>query len=247
GAPTAAGTYDVTVTATDSAGEAVSDTFALVVAAADPVVFQPIAIQAESGTITLVAPVDGSSTMVRDPDNPESNPNLPTGLRPGFTGTGYLDFGNDGGDTVTYTVEVAEAGQYDLNIRYASNGARPLVLAVNNGVSQTLPFLATGTNTSGPTEGFNNWSFQTATISLVAGQNTISLAIPPGATVGPNLDRIEITAAGTGPIPTNQAPTAVTVTPVNVEVLENTDYAAGIKVADIAVTDADGGTNTLGL
>ncbi|MFC4173382.1 putative Ig domain-containing protein, partial [Microvirga sp. GCM10011540] len=31
GAPTAAGTYDVTVTATDSAGEAVSDTFALVV------------------------------------------------------------------------------------------------------------------------------------------------------------------------------------------------------------------------
>jgi hypothetical protein len=134
GTPTTAGTYQLTITATDGDNAAVSDTFGLVIAPAAQAPATPILIQAETGTITLVAPADGSSTQVRDPANLENNPDLATGLRPGFTGTGYLDFGNDGGDRVTYTFEVATAGAYTLNIRYASapfNGApRALAIAV---------------------------------------------------------------------------------------------------------------------
>ncbi|MFC4173401.1 CBM35 domain-containing protein, partial [Microvirga sp. GCM10011540] len=246
GAPTAAGTYDVTVTATDSAGEAVSDTFALVVAAADPVVFQPIVIQAESGTATILdRDTNTNDTTVRDASNPETGSQYPggSGLRPDYSGTGYVDFGDTAGDMFTYRVQIAEAGSYDLNIRYASNGDRPLNLIVNSGSAQTLPFIATGTSAPGPAEGFNNWKFQTVTVRLEAGENTISLAIPPNATTGPNLDRIEITQAA----PVNQAPTAVTLSAVTTEVVENVDHTTGLKVADIVVADDALGTNNLAL
>ncbi|WP_236037996.1 carbohydrate-binding protein [Belnapia arida] len=127
---------------------------------------------------------------------------MPNGLRPGFTGTGYLDFGNDGGDRVTYTVQIETAGTYTLNVRYASapfNGAdRSLAIAVNNGTPTTIPFPSTGPGT-GPVaeQGFNVWGTLTQTVTLQAGTNTISFAIPAGATSGPNLDSLEIVPVGT--------------------------------------------------
>ncbi|MBC9205572.1 carbohydrate-binding protein [Roseomonas aerophila] len=209
GTPAQPGTYQVVVTATDTANASVSDTFAIVVAPADPVPFTPIVLQAEAGAITLVAAADASSTMVRDPQNPENNASLPNGLRPGFSGTGYLDFGNDAGDTVTYTVFVAQAGTYDLNIRYASQppsgtATRSLVVGVNGASSGSTTFPNTGPST-GPAEqqGFNVWGFVTLPVTLTAGNNTLTFAIPPGQNTGPNLDRIEITAANSGPIPTD--------------------------------------------
>uniref|UniRef100_UPI001CFCD7C2 carbohydrate-binding protein n=1 Tax=Alloyangia pacifica TaxID=311180 RepID=UPI001CFCD7C2 len=197
-------TVSVEVTAFDETGQSSVQTFAITVN--DPgAVFEPIVIEAEDDTLAALTIIDvdanTNDTQIRDPENPESNQNLPNGLRPGFSGDGYLDFGDTPGDAITFTVNVATAGAYDLNVRYASNGARPLDLSVNGGGAVSLPFVTTDPDGSGPEEGFDHWLFQTVTVTLTAGDNAISLAIPAGATSGPNVDRIEITEAGTGPIP----------------------------------------------
>jgi len=194
-APT--GTYEIEVFATD--GELDSESVLLTVAVGAPAPFAPIVIQAEAeaNSIVLAQAPDGQSTQIRDADNQETN-----GNRPDFTGTGYVDFGNDAGDTLSIPVTITEAGQYDLNIRYATNTDRPLDLVVNGGAPQSLPFPSTDPDGTGPEEGFDHWEFETVTVTLIAGTNTIDLSIPDGANVGPNLDRIEITAAGTGPIGT---------------------------------------------
>ena len=142
-----------------------------------------------------------NDTTIRDLDNPETNPSLENGLRPDFSGTGYLDFGDTAGDAIVFTVNVPVTGDYDFNVRYASQGnPRPLDLAVNGTAEGSLSFTDTDPDGTGGLEGFDNWEFLTQTITLIAGDNTVSLAIPAGATTGPNIDRIEITEAGTGPI-----------------------------------------------
>ena len=160
----------------------------------EPVVIQPELLGAEA--IALVAAADDNSTAYRTEAAPEPNGNL----RLGFTGDGYLDYGNDAGDAFTFSVNVPVAGDYDLNIRYASNTDRPLDLVLNGGTPQSLPFASTDPDGAGGEEGFDVWVFDTVTVALVAGQNTFALSIPAGATLGPNIDRFEITAAGTGPI-----------------------------------------------
>ncbi|MBL6080118.1 putative Ig domain-containing protein, partial [Belnapia sp. T18] len=169
-----------------------------------------IRIQAETGAITLVAAPDADRTRVRDSANLETTPGLPNSLRPGYTGTGYLDFGNDAGDRVTYTFEVETAGQYTVNIRYASSpfsgNPRALAIAVNNGAPTNVTFPNTGPG-DGPVlqQGFSVWGTLTQTVTLQAGSNTLSFAIPPGATAGPNLDSIEIVLPGTAPDATADA------------------------------------------
>ena len=194
-----AGAYEVEVFATDGEADSESVSFTVTVGEAAP--FEPISIQAEAGTIALAQAADGQSTQIRDADNPETGGTVT--LRPDFTGTGYVDYGNDAGDTLTFTVNVTTAGQYDLNVRYASATLRPLDLAIN-GTADATPLAFTSTDPDGAMgdeDGFDHWEFLTRTVTLEPGDNTISLAIPAGAKTGPNLDRIEITEAGTGPIP----------------------------------------------
>ncbi|WP_346797114.1 carbohydrate-binding protein [Halomonas sp. Bachu 37] len=162
----------------------------------DPVA---IVLQAEDGELTILD--NGSNatvTTVRDADNPEAG-NSFSGLRPDYSGTGYVDFGDTAGDAVTFDVTVAVAGTYDLSIRYATNTDRPLDLSVNGSVTQ-LPFTTTDPDGSGPEAGFDHWAFETVTVELAAGSNMLSLAIPEGANTGPNIDRIEITETDSGPI-----------------------------------------------
>ncbi|MBC7801427.1 MAG: cadherin domain-containing protein, partial [Gemmatimonadaceae bacterium] len=199
--------YEIVVTATDGA---LSDAQAITVTVADldETPFTPITLQAESASLTILdTDTNTNDTVVRDSTNPETGPAFPTGsgLRPGFSGTGYLDFGDTPGDRATFgvTLTAAQAGTYDLNIRYGSTGARPLSLIVNGGAAVTVPFPDTGIPASGgnpAVEGFSNWQFFTVLVTLAGGANTISLAIPTGRTNGPNLDRIEITQAGSGPL-----------------------------------------------
>ncbi len=161
--------------------------------------FTPITIQAEAAAITLAQPEEALSTQKREADNPETGGTVT--LRPDFTGTGYLDYGNDAGDTATYTVTVPTAGTDGINVRYASNTLRPPDLSVNGGAATSQPFASTDPDGTGPEDGFDHWQFLTRTVTLQAGENTLAFAIPVGANTGPNLDRIEITTAGTGPIP----------------------------------------------
>lgn len=191
----AAGKYTLQALASDGSLTSAPVEFDVTVTA--PQSFTPITVQAEAAAISL-ATSQGTVTVARTTTNPD--PSLTGGLRPDYSGNGYVDFGDDPGDRLTFTITVAQAGSYDLNIRYASQNiagaARTLVLGVN-GTDAVTGFPDTA---SGGKAGFDVWGFLTKTVALSAGTNTITLAIPPGVTNGPNIDRIEITQAGTGPI-----------------------------------------------
>ncbi|CAD7032253.1 hypothetical protein REJC140_03028 [Pseudorhizobium endolithicum] len=194
----AAGVYTLEVFASDGDLESNSVSFTVTVTepGAEPEEPFSLLIQAESGLVTSFdTDSNNTDTAIRDADNPETgnNASLIDGLRPGFTGTGYLDYGDTAGDRAAYTFEVPAAGAYEIKVRYATNTARPLDLVVNGAAPVQMAFVATGTNSQGPAEGFNNWGFETITVQLQAGSNTISFAIPAGANTGPNLDSFEIT------------------------------------------------------
>jgi hypothetical protein len=160
--------------------------------------FAPLVVQSEAARLTVLDnDADTNDTVIRNLQNPESG--TFNGLRAGYTGTGYLDFGNFPGDSIAYTVTVPAAGTYDLHVRYASQGPRPLDLTINGGAASPTPFAGTETSSTAG-DGFDNWSYVTRTVTLAAGENTIALAIPAGAAAGPNIDRIELTAVGAGPI-----------------------------------------------
>ncbi|MGP9576061.1 carbohydrate-binding protein [Halomonas sp. AOP42-D2-25] len=199
------GVYEVEVTVTDG-DLADVQSLEVTVDDVDEAPFSPISLQVQDGTVTSFdTDANETDTTVRNADNPEDNPDLENGLRPGFTGTGYLDFGDTAGDNATWQVDVAQAGEYDISVRYATNSDRPLDLVINGGTPVVLDMLATDPDGTGPEEGFDNWLFETVTVTLEAGSNSIELAIPAGATTGPNIDRIEITEGGTGPIPVDDS------------------------------------------
>ncbi|WP_386081905.1 carbohydrate-binding protein [Vreelandella sp. F11] len=183
------------------------DKFEVALVAADPVapttpVIDAIVVQAEDAELGAG---NDAGTLVRDAENPESGTSF-QGLRPDYSGTGYVDYGSAPGDSLTFTVNVAEAGSYDLNFRYASSGDRPMSLAVNGSPLAQQAFASTDPNaTNQAPEGFDVWAYQSLTTELVAGDNTIVLSIPAGAGSGPNLDRLEVTTAGTGPVGDVQA------------------------------------------
>lgn len=183
----AEGTVLLEAVASDGILESEPTFFELNVGASAPP-FERLSRQAEDGSI-LLATGAGTITVVRDILNPD-----PSGNRPGFTGDGYVDFGDDAGDTLSFDLDVPVAGSYDLHIRYASldiGGAqRTLDLSINGGDDALLDF---------PGFGFDNWAFNTVTVSLTAGTNTVELAIPAGASSGPNIDRIEVSSVGAGP------------------------------------------------
>ncbi|MGM0858281.1 MAG: carbohydrate-binding protein [Pseudomonadota bacterium] len=199
------GVYEVDVTVTDGDLTDVQ-TLEVTVNDVDEAPFSPLSLQIQDGTVTSFDDdANATDTTIRNAGNPEDNDNLENGLRPDFSGTGYLDFGDTAGDNVTWQVEVAQAGQYDISVRYATNSDRPLDLVINGGTPVVLNMLATDPDGTGPEEGFDNWLFETVSVTLEAGTNSIELAIPEGATTGPNIDRIEITEGGSGPIPVDDS------------------------------------------
>ncbi len=104
----------------------------------------------------------------------------------GFSGTGYIDFGADPVDRATWTIDLAEAGSFDLAFGYANGGAagRELVLEIDGRQVDTLPFDVTG--------GWSSWGTQnvTGTIDLDAGTHDITLRMD--STGGPNVDFLRL-------------------------------------------------------
>ena len=100
----------------------------------------------------------------------------------GFTGRGYIDYGN-GDQSIEWTVTSKKAGKADLLIRYAlAGGSRPLGLTINGERKQTLPFPASGDWTT--------WKDQTAKVTLKTGKNVIKLESTGKS--GPNIDHLQI-------------------------------------------------------
>ncbi|RYD35386.1 MAG: DUF1080 domain-containing protein, partial [Verrucomicrobiaceae bacterium] len=112
----------------------------------------------------------------------------------GFRGTGYADYNAGTGETITWTVNAATAGQQWLSFRYANGGTanRPVRLRVNGAVIQDLPFAPTG--------GWPNWWYTPGVnVMLNAGSNTIQLA--PTQAAAPNVDLLYLGGAPVAPPP----------------------------------------------
>ncbi|WP_239496136.1 carbohydrate-binding protein [Salinicola peritrichatus] len=187
----------------------------------------PLVIQAEDTSLAAISDVgasnDPSLTRFVDAAHPEAN----GAYRDGAVGGGYVDFGSDAGDSLTFQVEPSEPGLYTATIRYANGGAsdRPLLVAVGD-LSPTLVSFP-------PTGSWSTWGEVEITLPLSAGDNAVSLTLPStaegGASNGPNIDQIsyEYTDA----------------LPADLSLLFETEGEAmtiddGVSVADTVVRDA---------
>jgi hypothetical protein len=103
----------------------------------------------------------------------------------GYKGTGFVDFVNNTGDYIQWTVNVPAAGSYDLSFRYAlPTGGRPLELKVNGTVKiASMDFPATGL--------WNTWLKVSTSQTLNAGNNTIKLTSI--GSNGGNIDALTVT------------------------------------------------------
>lgn len=160
------------------------------------------------GTATVTATTeDGAKTATSDItiENPNtvitlqaedavfSGPKVATN-NAGYNGSGFLDFTNNTGDYVKWTVTVPTAGDYELSFRYAlPSGSRPLDLKVNGTlVVASLPFPSTTSWTT--------WRNVISNQPLKAGVNEIQLT-SNGANGG-NIDELVVT--NTSNLGTNQ-------------------------------------------
>ena len=105
----------------------------------------------------------------------------------GYTGSGFVDYADDtpSGTYIEWNVNVATAGSYRLDFRYANGSAanRPLQLKVGSTVTHSnLSFNPTGT--------WSTWNTRSAVVNLAAGNNTIRLTAT-GST-GPNIDKLTL-------------------------------------------------------
>ncbi|WP_306131742.1 carbohydrate-binding protein [Roseivivax marinus] len=243
-APTDAGedgVYDVTVEVSDGAVTVTQD-ITIAVTDVEPELATPsietIVLQGEDAAL-----VGGATTFHRVQGDEASvetgagdDPTDGFGLRVGYSGFGYTDFGGagaDGDEVITWQVEVDEAGLYDLHIRYASTTSadpdRPLDVLVNgtDALGESIGFPNR--------DGFANWVVRAPVqVELQEGVNTIALAVPAGFSNGPNVDAVALTSVGATPAfpPVNTAPTFAVET-VDLDVGEGQlVVATGIGAAD---------------
>jgi hypothetical protein len=102
----------------------------------------------------------------------------------GFSGTGFVNYANEVGSYVQWTVSAARAGTATVMLRYANGTTtnRPTVLSVNGATPVSVDFPGTGS--------WDTWATSALTVSLAAGTNTIR-ATATTANGGPNLDYLD--------------------------------------------------------
>lgn len=147
--------------------------------------------------------------------------------RPGYSGTGFVDFTRPIGETVSWTFDVAQTGRYAVGFRYAlasTNGGRPLEVLVNGVAAALLPFAPTG--------GFGQWANQNAGLILPAGTVTLTLATT-GAS-GANLDYLAIQS-----VPQLVLNTPPSITGTVTTVTLDAGGAIVAAIGDLQVSDPD--------
>jgi glucose/arabinose dehydrogenase len=114
----------------------------------------------------------------------------------GYTGTGFVDYVNEVGSYVQWTVSASAAGDIPVTFRYANGTTtnRPMDIAVNGTTAKSnVGFAGTGDWTT--------WKTVTTTVHLDAGTNTIR-ATSTTANGGPNVDELSVAAPGDTDAPT---------------------------------------------
>jgi mannose/cellobiose epimerase-like protein (N-acyl-D-glucosamine 2-epimerase family) len=105
----------------------------------------------------------------------------------GYTGSGFVDYQHARGDWVEWSVHIAAAGTYRLEIRYANGSPadRALDLSVNGAVVRPqVSFPNTG--------GWSAWKTVTVPVTLAAGTSKVRLT--SAGFNGPNLDSLTVPA-----------------------------------------------------
>ncbi|MFJ8959383.1 cellulase family glycosylhydrolase [Lentzea sp. NPDC102401] len=111
----------------------------------------------------------------------------------GFTGSGFVNYDNEVGSSVEFTVNAGTAGLAALTFRFANGTTanRPMDISVNGTVvASNFSFPGTGAWTT--------WTIKSATVTLNAGSNTIK-TVATTVNGGPNLDRIDVDAQSATP------------------------------------------------
>ncbi|WP_083652540.1 pectate lyase [Bacillus sp. MRMR6] len=132
-------------------------------------------------------PVNVGENGVYEAENAELFSAMVDNKHPGFTGTGFVDFKPTAdGSSITWKVNIENAGEYTLNFRYAngSTDTRSLEIIVNGEtVKEKEGFDPTGEWTA--------WKSNQINASLVAGENVIVIKTL-GQNDGPNMDHVQI-------------------------------------------------------
>lgn len=89
----------------------------------------------------------------------------------GFIGEGFIDTANALGSDIAWQVEVAEAGEYVLSIRFANGGttARSGTMIINDDAASSVNFELAATGA------WTTWSDEKVSVSLNAGNNLLKL------------------------------------------------------------------------
>jgi|GEM_PF-260914 len=143
----------------------------------------------------------------------------------GYTGTGYRCCWNGNGQYVTFTVNAASTGSYQLNFRYsagAGNTTRKLVVN-NTTINNNLTFASTGS--------WSNWSNQSATTAtLNAGSNSVTLTLDTsvGNSNYLNLDNLSV----------------ISTTPVNLALNKSATGSTACAASETPDKAVDGSTSS---
>lgn len=111
------------------------------------------------------------------------------------TGGGYDIGWTSAGEWLNYTVDVASAGSYTLEVRVASNGPGGRFHVEFGGVDKT------GAITAPDTGGWQNWQTISRTVTLAAGPQTMRLvmdAVSSATESIANINYVRLTATGAG-------------------------------------------------
>ncbi|TDU89923.1 carbohydrate binding protein with CBM6 domain [Kribbella voronezhensis] len=164
--------------------------------------FRPLAlVLAVVGSLLLVPAITSpasAATTTYQAENAARSQGVVESNHAGYTGTGFVNYDNVTGSSVTFTVNVGTAGSAALAFRY-SNGttvSRPMTIAVDGSTVATPQFAGTSVWTT--------WKTTTVNTNLSAGSHTIK-ATATTANGGPNLDSLTVTDSGGG---SGGAPTA---------------------------------------
>ena len=123
----------------------------------------------------------------------------------GFTGRGFAaGFGN-AGDSLTFDVDVATAGDYQFDARYANsvggdgqNVTRTLSVSVAGGAAQRLSLPTTAN--------WDTWALATVPLSLPAGRHTVTVERTAADSGHVNIDSVAVVTPGAGfPAPSSTA------------------------------------------
>jgi glucose/arabinose dehydrogenase len=145
-------------------------------------------------TLILIRVLPASAAATRyEAENATVHDGTVSSNHTGFSGSGFVDYTNEVGSYVEWTVTSPSAGAATVTLGY-SNGTtvnRPMSITVNGGTGSTVNFPATAD--------WNTWTTATMTLNLVAGTNTIR-ATSTTVNGGPNADYLDVsppTAAAT--------------------------------------------------